>query len=126
MRNALDHSRFATLFQLLFWLVLLGTLLMAWLPHPPVIVPFNVWDKIEHAGAFGVLSLLAALGYRRQPLLQIAEHLSFLGAMVEVVQATPLVQRDCDIVDWVADTIAIAVAMTILFAIERPGRRGRG
>jgi hypothetical protein len=45
--------------------------------------------------------------------------LSFLGALVEVMQAMPLVHRDCDIRDWVADTVAIVVVTGIAALLSR-------
>ena len=41
---------------------------------------------------------------------RIGERLSFLGALIEVLQAIPELHRDCDIRDWIADTAAIATA----------------
>ena len=43
----------------------------------------------------------------------LAERLSFLGAMIEVAQAIPALHRDCDIRDWVADSLAI-LAVTLV------------
>ena len=48
------------------------------------------------------------------------ERLSFLGALIEVAQAMPVLHRDCDIRDWAADTLAIVV-VTVVFALL--GRR---
>jgi len=97
-----------------FWIALAFTLLMALSPHPPRVLPFNVWDKVQHAAAFGVLAGLAAFGYPRSPLVRLGEHLSFVGALIEVLQAMPMIHRDCDIRDWIADTIAITVALGLV------------
>jgi hypothetical protein len=69
--------------------------------------------------AFGTLAALAALGYAQSPLLRIAERLSFLGAMIEVVQSIPALHRDCDIMDWVADTTIILVVLAVAAPIRR-------
>lgn len=90
---------------------------MALLPQPPQ-VPGG--DKVQHMAAFGALTLLSVLAYPLTPLHRIGERLSFLGAMIEVAQSIPALHRDCDIYDWVADTVVI-VAVLLIIAI---GRRG--
>ena len=104
----------ALLFRLLFWAALALTLVMALLPHPPRVAPTGLWDKWQHMAAFATLALTAALGYRRVPLPRLAEHLSFLGALIEVLQAMPPIARDCDIFDWIADTLAIAIVLGLV------------
>jgi hypothetical protein len=42
--------------------------------------------------------------------------LSLAGAMIEVIQATPLVGRDADPFDWVADTLAVGAVMGCVLA----------
>ena len=69
------------------------------------------WDKAEHFLAFYVLASLAAAAYPRVPLIIVALWLSLFGATIELVQALPIVHRDCDIWDWVADSAAIAAAL---------------
>ena len=102
---------------------LVFTLVMAWLPHPPS-VPGNPNDKIQHIAAFACLSLLGAMAFPAFPLARLVERLSFLGAIIEVVQAIPALHRDCDIRDWVADTIAVIVVLFVVGAARR-SRSGR-
>ena len=110
MFESLAHPRSLILFRTAFWAALTFALFMALDPHPPSLLPVTIWDKAQHATAFVVLALLAALAWPRTPLL-LGEHLSFVGALIEVLQANPLIHRDCDIFDWVADTAAIAVVL---------------
>ena len=113
--------------RLAFWLALAFTLVMALMPHPPSLLPFNVWDKIQHAAAFGVLSGLAAFAYPRAALTRLGEHLSFVGALVEILQAMPVIHRDCDIRDWIADTVAIIVMLGLVWVYRtRFGSREPG
>jgi len=96
---------------------------MALLPHPPGVV--EVGDKYQHMLAFGTLTILYALAFPTSPLVRIAERLSFLGALVEVFQSIPALHRDCDVMDWVADTF-IVVAVLVVIALGRhlrPNRR---
>jgi hypothetical protein len=101
-----------------FGAALVFTLVMAWLPHPPQ-VPFQHDDKFWHMLAFIALSLLASLAFPAAPALRIGERLSFLGALIEVVQSLPALHRDCDIRDWIADTIAIAATLALVVLVRR-------
>ena len=42
--------------------------------------------------------------------------MSGCGALIEVIQATPLVHRDADVKDWVADTVAAGAVMGVILA----------
>jgi VanZ family protein len=92
---------------------------MALLPKPPNLPIDQFGDKFSHMLAFATMALLAALAYPRMRLVRIGERLSFLGALVEVIQSIPSLHRDCDIHDWVADTIAITVVLVIVATIRR-------
>jgi len=105
--------------QSLFWCALLLALVMALLPHPPHLPIDSLGDKFEHSLAFGVLALLGSSAYPAMPLPRLAERLSFLGAMIEVLQSIPSLHRDCDILDWVADTIAILVVLGVVHLVRR-------
>lgn len=106
--------------RLIWRLILLAALVfavtMAVLPHPPK-VPIDS-DKYQHMLAFGTLTILSVLAFPQTPLLRIGERLSFLGAMIEVVQSIPTLHRDCDIMDWVADT-AVIIGVLVVVAISR-------
>jgi len=107
--------------RLLFWGALVFAVTMALLPHPPVTLSSN--DKYQHMMAFGALTILAAAGWPQAELLRIGERLSFLGALIEVLQSIPSLHRDCDIHDWLADTLVIVVVLLVVAAWRR--RRAR-
>jgi hypothetical protein len=65
------------------------------------------WDKAEHFTAFFGLMFLAMAAFPMSPLLKLGIILSAAGAAVEMIQATPIVHRDADMMDWVADTLGI-------------------
>ncbi len=109
-----------TLFRLAFWAALLFALTMAFLPHPPT-AALEVGDKYQHMLAFGTLTILAAGGYPIVPLGHIAERLSFVGALVELVQSIPALHRDCDIMDWIADTAIILAVVAVIWLWRRRG-----
>ena len=104
-----------------FVVALVFTLTMAWLPHPPSL-PGNPNDKIQHIAAFACLSLVGALAFPSYSLPRLGERLSFLGAIIEVVQNIPALHRDCDIRDWLWDTIAIVIVLLAVSAFRRSPR----
>jgi VanZ family protein len=106
----------------LFWLAFVFAVTMALLPHPPHLPIDRFGDKFEHMLAFATLTVLARFAFPAMPALRIAERLSFLGALIEVTQSIPALHRDCDIRDWIADTLAILV-VTGLIAWWRHSRK---
>ena len=111
-------ARTIWLFRLALFAAIAFAVTMALLPKPPQVVPIAN-DKAQHMLAFATLALLAALAYPKALLFRIGERLSFLGAMVEVLQSIPALHRDCDILDWIADTAAICVVLLIVATIRR-------
>lgn len=105
------------LVRLAFWGALAFAVIMAIVPHPPAIGEMH--DKNQHMLAFGTLAILAVLAYPAAPLERIAERLSFLGAMIEVVQSIPALHRDCDIMDWVADTAVVLGVVALVWLRRR-------
>jgi hypothetical protein len=99
-----------------FFAALLFTFYSAVIPpsHALQLVP---WDKAEHFIAFYTLTGLAAAAFPRANLLLIAALLSGFGATIEIVQGTPIVHRDMDFWDWVADTIAISAALAPMLLV---------
>jgi hypothetical protein len=108
--------------RLLFWAAAIFAFVMAVLPHPPEL-PGEPDDKLQHIAAFATLSLLGAWGYAETSLLRLLAGLSAFGAFIEVVQAIPALHRDCDIKDWIADTIACSVVLLLVHWL-RSRRRG--
>ena len=96
--------------RLLFWGAALFAFVMAVLPHPPEL-PGAPSDKIQHIAAFATLGVLAAWAYTQSPLLQLLAGLSLFGALIEIVQAIPVLHRDSDVIDWIADTAACGIVL---------------
>ena len=88
-------------------------LVMALLPHPPQL-PGNPSDKVQHIAAFATLGLLGVYSYPRLSALWLIVALSLFGAFIEVAQAIPLLHRDSDPLDWIADTAACLVIVISL------------
>ncbi len=96
--------------RLLFWSAATFAFVMAILPHPPE-VPGSPSDKVQHIVAFATLGLLGGWAYRERSRLHLALNLSLFGAFIEVVQAIPALHRDSDVLDWLADTVAVAIVL---------------
>jgi len=101
--------------RVVFWIATAYAVIMAVIPKPPRIPLDRFGDKIEHIIAFAVLATLANLGFPETRRSVIIERLSFLGAAIEVVQSIPALHRDCDVRDWLVDTLAVVV-VTLAFA----------
>jgi Na+/H+-dicarboxylate symporter len=101
------------------------TLFMALSPHPPSLPIDSLGDKFEHTLAFVILTILACAAYPLGGLLRIGERLSFLGALIEVLQSIPALHRDCDIFDWLTDTLAISVVVLIVAFWRKGGEASR-
>src|SRR3954463_12981540 len=99
--------------RLLFWAAAIFAFVMAVLPHPPEI-PGEPNDKVQHIAAFATLALLGSFAYPRVQLLKLLAGLSLFGALIEVVQAIPMLHRDSDVLDWLADTAAVAVVLLLI------------
>ena len=104
-----------------FWAAAAFAFVMAVLPHPPA-VPGNPNDKVQHIAAFATLSLLASFAYPQTTLVALLMRLSLFGAFIEVVQAIPVLHRDSDVKDWLADTAAVAVVLLFVWRRRRAVR----
>jgi len=91
---------------------------MAVLPHPPE-VPGEPSDKVQHIIAFATLAALGSFAYARIALLRLLAALSLFGALIEIVQEIPALHRDSDVLDWLADTAAVAVVLALVWLWRR-------
>jgi hypothetical protein len=109
-------SLLVRLAQAAFFAALIFTFYSAVVPpsHAVQLVP---WDKAEHFIAFYTLTGLGAAAFPKRHLLTIAVFLSGFGAFIEFVQGLPMVQRDRDLWDWVADTLAIVAALAPMLLV---------
>jgi VanZ family protein len=97
----------------IFWLVASFAFVLAILPHPPEL-PGEPSDKLQHIIAFASLAALASFAYPRAGLLKLLAGLSLFGALIEAVQAIPMLHRDSDVLDWLADTGAALVVLIVI------------
>jgi hypothetical protein len=109
----LERHKGAPLTKALFFAAALFALVMALLPHPPQL-PGNPSDKIQHIAAFATLGLLGFYAFPRLSALWLIGALSLFGAFIEIAQAIPVLHRDSDPLDWIADTAACLVIILLL------------
>ena len=112
----LKISLLARLAKVAFFAALLFTFYSAVIP-PARALQLVPWDKAEHFIAFYGLTGLAAAAFPSRKLLVIAVLLSGFGALIEFVQGLPMVHRDRDFWDWVADSLAIAAALAPMLLV---------
>ena len=97
----------------IFWAAACFAFIMAVLPPPPQI-PGEPNDKVQHIIAFATLAALGSFAYFTAPITRLLIGLSLFGAVIEVVQAIPMLHRDSDVMDWIADTAAVLVVLLLI------------
>lgn len=108
----------AARWRLLFWAAVLFTFIMAVMPHPPRL-PGEPNDKVQHIIAFTTLATLGVTAFSGSAALRLFVGLSLFGALIEVVQTIPALNRDGDAVDWLADTAAVAGVLLVALLVRR-------
>jgi hypothetical protein len=111
-------SRFSVL---MFWLALLAVLMVASVPVALPLPP-TATDKVQHVFAFLVLALLGLRAYPGARPVRLLAGLALYGALIELIQLIPALNRFSDWRDWIADLSGIAVVLAIR-AVVRGLRR---
>ena len=84
--------------------------------EPARYVPnLHLWDKAEHALAFFGMSVWFGGVVRRSRYPVIAVAMFLFGAGIEIAQGAMRLGRDEDVMDLVADSVGITVAMILLY-----------
>ncbi|MEY4160442.1 MAG: hypothetical protein RLZZ136_1063 [Pseudomonadota bacterium] len=107
----------------MFWFTLVFSVTMALLPHPPHMPTDRLGDKVNHILAFASLAALAGFAFPWVGRWTRAIWLSGLGAVIEMAQAIPLLHRDCDLRDWLADSLAVLAVTALAAMVVRIGKR---
>lgn len=105
-----------------FVVTLVAVLVLALLPVPElqefgIDIGFDN-DKLNHASAFATLAVLGALGWPRR-IVKLVIFLALVGAAIEILQGTTLIDRDLDVFDWAADCIGIAGGLVVALCVNR-------
>jgi VanZ family protein len=113
-RAAAPSLRLARLWWSVGWAMVLYITLSCL--EPARYVPnLHLWDKAEHAlGFLGMSVWFGGLVPRRRYPVVAVLMLAFGGA-IEIAQGAMGLGRDADLLDWVADSVGIAVALALLY-----------
>lgn len=103
--------------RLLFWSAAAFALVMASLQNP-IELPGEPSDKVQHMIACAVLALLGAQAYPRR-LMALLIGLSAFGALIELVQLIPSLNRAADWTDFAAGIITTAAVLGVIFVVRR-------
>jgi VanZ family protein len=78
----------------------------------------DLWDKLEHGLAFGVVAFIGAVGFpSRSSLLRLGFGLPCLGILFEILQIF-VPGREAAVGDALADTIGVAIGLTPFVIIQ--------
>jgi VanZ family protein len=108
-----------------FWLALTVLSILFLLPQH-YLVPdiFDWWDKLQHALAFGLLTLLGLLAYstNKTPLQKQSQRIVvamvLYGALIEVLQSVSG-WRYGEFGDWAADVVGVLLAWASFVIVNR-------
>jgi len=102
-------------------------------PEPPrPMVPLLAWDKLQHAGSYALLTVLAARFFRqwrpanRSPWGTALTAAVVFGAVIEILQGTLTVSRNADWRDLLANGTGAALAALLSHSVRWRGRAPSG
>lgn len=107
----------------------LGLCAVVWLSLVPTEwperFPFDLWDKLQHFGAYAALALCAARGFRpARPAVTIGAGLVALGLGLELAQIF-LPERSFSLYDLLANALGVGLGLAVASVTAR-ARRARG
>lgn len=76
----------------------------------------HVWDKLQHFGAYCLLTLLGLLGWARLPRAPLVVAIAVItyGGLIEIVQF--FVGRDMSLADFITDILGAVAALILVRA----------
>ena len=102
----------------IFWITLSFVYAVAIMPAGDA-PNLGAGDKINHIAAFLVLTALGRFAYLERRRVPLFAGLCVFGALIEVTQTIPILERDGSLLDWIADCMAILVALATFLPFER-------
>ena len=102
--------------RIAFWAAALFAFVMAVLPHPAQLLETS--DKVQHMAAFFTITALGCAAYRGFSRIKLMLAMIAFGAAIEVVQMVPGLHRDAEWSDWLADVLAVLLALAIAHLLE--------
>jgi VanZ family protein len=77
-------------------------------------------DKTDHMAAFFTIAVLMRLAYPKRGLLALFAPIALFGGFIEVSQMVPVIHRDAEWSDWLADMVAALAGLLVAWL---PARR---
>jgi hypothetical protein len=103
--------------RLAFWAAAAFAFVMATLPRPPIEVFSS--DKAQHMAAFFIITLLGSAAYRGLSRVRLMLGMIAFGAAIELAQLVPALHRDAEWSDWLADILAVLLALALAHLFDR-------
>jgi VanZ family protein len=123
MDRTVPHTRLRPLFAVAYAVCLAGIVWLSLAPSPPRLPDLFAWDKLQHAGAYAVLTFLGGVAFghdRRTGWWCSAVIAVAVGAIMEILQGTWTVNRAADWLDLAADAFgAVTVAGVAMLVVAR-------
>jgi hypothetical protein len=91
--------------------------ILALLPRE-IAVHLSSSDKIDHFAAFAVLMILGQLAFPARFHLALGLGLIGFGALIEVLQGVPGLNRSPDLLDWLVEVAAVLVVGVVYAPIS--------
>jgi VanZ family protein len=107
------------------WIYLIAQLIGTHLPNPRGVLPIETNDKLLHSGLYFGLVFLAATRHSINKavtwriMLSIWGAAALLGALDEVTQMIPGINRKADVADWIADICGAACGLLVWHIVRR-------
>jgi VanZ family protein len=110
-----------SLVKLAFWSAWIALSYLFLMPVeflPPNI--FDWWDKLQHALAFGILTLLGLVVYGRNStsIKRMTIAMAFYGALIEILQSLSG-WRYGEFSDWISNLVGVAMAWGIFTYLQK-------
>lgn len=112
------------LFVLMLWGAVATAYVAAILPRAEA-PHIGGWDKTDHMTAFLVVTMLARLAYPRTSPPRLFALIVAFGGLIEATQALPIVGRDAEWGDWLADGIATLAGLILAWPLAMLAQRRR-
>ena len=98
-----------------FWAAALFAFVMAVLPQP---LELPASDKVQHMVAFFTITALGCAGYRGLSRIKLTLAMVAFGGVIELVQLVPVLHRSSQWSDWLADILAVLLALAVAHLVE--------
>lgn len=99
-----------------FFIALIAILFLALKPATGHFRTHFPIDKINHFIAFFVLMALSIAAFPKIKISILFIFLALLGIIIELLQATPFINRDMELGDFIAELIAMFAVLGVYFA----------